>query len=695
MADEFGVAVSRDQYWATLPINELLGILVKKQKGYENYLLKSGRLMRWRMNWEMYMASELRMQILYGGGRGQFKILQSNIFRSIVTGLISVICNQRPSFEPQVINDDSKSLAQDQVAKSVLDYYLKVGRMEDCYKKATLYGLLLTEGWLYERWDATVGPIVDILPGNTPKHEGDARFKVLSPMDVCRDYTRIDTQNDWFIVREYVNKWDIIANRPDLKDKLCALYIPQELQRFRFGHMIDGSNSDQDLIPVYTLIHAKTKACPNGRFVQFVDDDTFILDTELPFDEIPMYPFYPDEEPEANFGATVMSSLVHLQRAYNMGLSVILTNQATFGVQNIAIDENTQTKPEQVIDGVNFIKCNLQKGIPVAIQLCKTPEEIFAQLDRIEAQMEKLSGLPAILRGAPPTGVTSGTAMAYLQAQALVFNSPLQQSYISLLERSATGLFNMLKTFADTKRVATIVGKSKATYSVEFDGSDLQGISRVVVNAGNPTVKTEAGKIQTAQDFLQKGLITTPQEYFEVVETGDIETMTEAIEKELILIRKENEILMEGKPVVMAPGDNHPLHIREHQAVIMDANLRQQPNDPILAAVLVHQENHLAAMTPGGPQSADPRLLAILGIPPFPAPAPSNVPATNVAAPVTNQPPAAHGAPPPLAHSGPVGNEPQAHPNAPVLPKGSPVQVQNASHGTNIPNGQPHMAGTH
>ena len=67
-------------------------------------------------------------------------------------------------------------------------------------------------------------------------------------------------------------------------------------------------------------------------------------------------------------------------------------------------------------------------------------------------------GFLSILRGQPPTGVESGTAMAFLQAQALVFNSPIQQAYISFLERSATGLFNMLKSFANTKRMITIAG---------------------------------------------------------------------------------------------------------------------------------------------------------------------------------------------------------------------------------------------
>src|ERR1700733_13443225 len=161
--ENFGlVGSNKDSYWAQQEIEQLLPILEMKIDDYENYIVKSGRLMRWRMVWETYMKSELRIGVIYGGGRGQYKILSSNIFRSITEGLVSVICNQRPSFEPQVINDDSKSLSQNEVASSVLDYYLKTGKLEDRYRMCTLLGLLFGEGWLYERWDASVGEVVDI-----------------------------------------------------------------------------------------------------------------------------------------------------------------------------------------------------------------------------------------------------------------------------------------------------------------------------------------------------------------------------------------------------------------------------------------------------------------------------------------------------------------------------------------------------
>jgi hypothetical protein len=113
----------------------------------------------------------------------------------------------------------------------------------------------------------------------------------------------------------------------------------------------------------------------------------------------------------------------------------------------------------------------------------------------------------------------------------------------------------------------------------------------------------------------------------------------------------------------------------------MDPELRIQPNNPILAAALVHQENHLNAMTPGNPAAADPRLLAILGIQPFPAPAPQGAPASTIAQPLAPNAPrpapedGGPGGPPPEAAGG-------AAPHKPVLPPNTPAPVANAAANT-------------
>lgn len=682
MASKVYSASSNEDYFASLPVEELLQDCQRKIDDFEDYALRTGRLTNWRTNWEMWMRAELKLGIRFGGDRGQYKLIESNIFRSIVTGLVSVIANQRPSFEPEAINSDYKSLSQDLVFDAVSNYYLKVKRMEDSYKTGLMYGILLGEGWLYEKWNSDIGEVVDVTTDpegkNTPVKEGDVQFSVLGPMDVIRDYTRMDTDNDWYIVREYINKWGLIAQRPDLKDELKGYTLPTELQRFRFGHIVDAQTSNADLIPAYTLIHKKTQACPKGRLTQFVDADTWILDTALPYDEIPLYPCMPDVMPFNNWGTTVMTSLCKLQYAYDKTLSLIVTNQQAFALQNIVVDESTQTKPEQVIEGLNFIRTNMKQGIPVGLELCKTPAEVFNYLTVLEQQMEKLSGLPSILRGQPPTGVESGTAMAFLQAQALVFNSPIQQAYISFLERSATGLFNILKSFASTKRMIAIAGQSKKPYMGEFSGEDLSNIARVIVSAGNPASRSEAGKLQIAQDLMAKNMVTN-QEYFQVLKTGQLDPMIEGPEAENMLIVEENERLRRGEPQVAAPWDNHTLHIKQHAVLLMDPTIRQMQNNPVMSATIQHIMSHAQIIIPDVIGPTDPRLLGVLGIQVMPPnlPPPQEVPTPH---PVANpQVAQLANATPPLnqAH-----NAPQP-PHAPILPGQSSPATANAAQALN------------
>jgi hypothetical protein len=677
-----------DQYFASLPIDQLLPELERKVSDYEDYVLRTGRLTIWRSNWEMYQRSDLKIGVRFGGDRGQYKLIESNIYRSIVTGLVSVIANQRPDFQPEAINDDHKSMSQDLVFDAVSNYYLKVKHMEDAYKTGLTYGIITGEGWLFEKWNADIGEITDTVSDTTgqetPVKEGDVQFAILGPMDVIRDYTRMDIDNDWYIAREYLNKWDLIAQRPDLKEELQGLTIPTTLQRFRFGHVVDAQTSNSDLIPVYTFIHRKTQACPNGRITQYIDSDTWILDTALPYDEIPLYPLMPDVVPFNNFGTTVMSSIAKLQYAYDKTLSIILTNQQSFAVQNIVVDNSTNVKPEQVIEGLNFIKTEMKQGVPTALQLCQTPKEVFDYLNLLEQQMEKLSGLPSILRGQPPTGVESGTAMAFLQAQALVFNSPIQQAYISFLERSATGLFNILKSFANTKRMIAIAGQSKKPYMGEFSGNDLSNISRVIVSAGNPATRSEAGKLQVAQDLMAKGVVDV-KEYFQVLETGQLDPMIEGPEAENMLIVEENELLRKGKPQIASPLDNHPLHIKQHVVIMMDPALRASQNNPIMAATLQHIMAHAAFVIPDVSGPGDPRLLGLLGIQVAPPMAPPpGAPQQPTPHPIAN--PQVANATPPLdqAHNAP------RPPSAPTLPASTSPMVAGAAAKLN-PAASPHL----
>lgn len=169
------------------------------------------------------------------------------------------------------------------------------------------------------------------------------------------------------------------------------------------------------------------------------------------------------------------------------------------------------------------------------------------------------------------------------------------------------------------------------------------------------THNTAAGRLQEAQDLLQNKLITNPQHYFEVITTGTIETLYEHETSQILMIRGENEDLLDGKVPPVMFTDQHVNHIKEHATCLDSPEARQDPT--IVKAVTAHIQAHVDQLQTGNPQ-----LLQVLGQTPLPPPGaqgPGGPTPSPGAPPVPGSPPP--GAPP--GAPGPSG-PPQASPTS-------------------------------
>jgi hypothetical protein len=230
------------------------------------------------------------------------------------------------------------------------------------------------------------------------------------------------------------------------------------------------------------------------------------------------------------------------------------------------------------------------------LQLTSTPAEIFNFIEGIKADMETLIGVNSVARGNPESNLKSGAALALIQSLAIQFAQGLQQSYAQLLEDVGTSVIHILQDYAATPRVALIAGKANKSYLKEFKSDDLMNISRVVVDMGNPVMRTTAGRVNLAEQLLQNGLVQTPQQYLEVLTSGKLEPIYESEQAELLLIRSENEQMQEGIQPAVLRTDNHPLHIKEHLVVLSAPKSRANPT--IVNAALSHIQQHELFMAP-------------------------------------------------------------------------------------------------
>lgn len=585
------------KYWATEPITDIAYSILDKVEDYYKFLRVSGRLDLYKRAWAYYFRQRLTQASLQTGGeQGELTTLSMNHYRNLLAHLETMTTSQRIAFEAKATNTDVKSQAQTILATSLLDYYMREKKLDRVIVAAVKEGLIFGEAFVRCEWDVHAGDEYGSTATGAPVYAGDIKYTNYNTLNVVRDYTKQAPGEDKYVIlRDFVNKFDLAAQYPDLEKRIledCDDAV--ELSRTTTVNYIGLDDSDN--IPVYTLLHEPTPSVPMGRYTQVLTNGTVLLDGPLPYKEAHVYRIAPDEENGTIFGYTVGFDILPIQQSHDILSSSIISNQATFGVQNVLVPKGADLSVSQLAGGMNMVEFDAKQGEIKALNLTQTPPEIFNFLITLEKEMETISGVNSVARGNPEASLQSGSALALVQSMALQFNQNLQRAYIQLVEDVGTGTINILKEYAAVPRVAAITGKSNRPLMREFTGDDLKAINRVTVDAGNPLQKTAAGKTQMAENLLGAGFIENPDQYIQVLNTGTLQPVIEGKTAQLLLMRGENEALTENKPVRALITDDHAKHIQEHMVILSNPEIRMDPSNPVLAATLAHIQEHMGML---------------------------------------------------------------------------------------------------
>lgn len=650
-------------YFALKVGSEFVEDCFKRLDDYRAYLERSGRLSTWKRVYKNYYLGGIEnARLRQGGEKNQFVMAQVNHFANILSHMLNNVTMSRPNLKARAQNADFKSLAQTKVGDQVLEYFLGEKDLEDRTKDTAELSLLFGEAELMELWDALAGEDaaaqVDETgePTGGVEKQGDVVFDSFAPMDVGKDFTMGAPDScTWKITRKMVNRWDLAAKFPQYETEILQTSVsPSSMRRQRIGHV--SFETDEDQIWLYTFIHKKTPALPDGRLAQFIDNqDVILIDSPLPHKRV-LHRIAPREQHGTIFGYTIAYDLLPIQENLNMLYSIIASNQAMFGVQSLLVAKGSGIEYSALQGGLKIVEYDAKPGVdtkPSVLQLTSTPPEIFKHIDHLIMQMETISGVNSVVRGQPEASLESGAALALVASQSLQFMSSFQQAYTRLLESSGTGLLDILKEYAKAPRLISIVGKNNVQYLPEFKGDDISLIDRVTAEVNNPLARTTSGKLQIAQDLLTKGKIDANQ-YLQILETGSLEQATEGLSSQLLLIKEENERLMKAEMVPALRTDLHMTHISEHAAVLANIDARFKPE--VVNAVDAHIRQHE-------------QLLMQL---------------TPILAGATNQPVLNAGGAP--GGGPPAGGPPQGGPPSEVINPANPVQQQaNAVKQPNMP----------
>lgn len=607
-------------YFASKDAPQCASVLMTKSQSFFNQLHKNYYLDKLKDMWLFYHGMYAtgqgnEHQITFTGEQGELVSIPINHFRNLARHIYNMVTSNRPTMEARAVNTDYKSLSQTYLANNILDYYMREKGIEDAIHKAAEMAIVMGSGYIKLEWNATAGETYDIDPDTGEfNYEGEIEITNLSPFDVVVDGTKENWQDhEWILIRSFQNKFNLAAKYPDHAEQILHAESKNEHYKYRISLF---SNDETDDIAVYEFYHKKSEAMPEGRYMLFVNEHAVLLDTPMVYREIPVFRLVMSEVMGTPYAYSDMFDVYPIQEAMNSLYSAILTNQTANAVQNIWVKPGSDFNVESIVGGMNLVESQEK---PEALQLTQTPKEVFDFVNMLSQLAETISGVNSVTRGNPEASLRSGNALALVQSMSLQYLSGFQKNYVRFMEQAGTSLINILKDFAHTPKMVALVGRNNRPLLKEFTGDQIQDINRVVVDVGNPLAKTTAGKVQIAEQMLQMGLIKNPQQYFMILNTGKLDPMFEDDMSEMLLVKKENEFLLEGKPVRAALLDAHRQHIMEHKAVASDPELRM--NNDLLENLYKHIQEHIDFL-----RTADADLLQLIGEVPLNDPANAGAP---------------------------------------------------------------------
>lgn len=632
-------------YWAARPAEDVLTELDRKERAFFDFIARKGFGDAWLGAYCAYygidpdsLAWESH-RIGYDGEVGELLRFRINEYRSYVRQCMTMAIGQRPAFEAVAINADHDTLTAVEDADTAINYlyWAKYGERKErrTVEKGDLFGL----GWTEVTFDVDGGEEIEValpLPpemggGPSPQMQlqrtGEMILSSLGPWDLFYEPT-IEEFDDhlWRTSRHRRSKWELAARYPEHREQILAMSHDDEYAiEVMFGFDPDEVNTEELVLKHF--YHAKTRALPAGRFIIYVGRIA-LYDGPLPFRTLPFVDYCPAEFIGTALGYADAWNLIPLNQMMDQVASDVATNVANLGRAVLAIEEGIDVDVESIANGMRALAVPPGMKVPEFLQPPPLGEGAQFLFELLDAKYASISGLNPTARGQATTNVTSGEMAALYHSIAIEVNSARQMAVDSHRERVANLMLQIHQDYQTHPMMLEITGADQRTYAKQVDASVFKNVQKVIIKTANPMTRTQAGRLQKAALMMAvPGAVETPEQYDELIASGQLSPLYKAPRAKVLRIAWENEQLRKGPPVAVtsidpetgAPiettptvpvllTDPHDIHGPEHLAELADPRVLQNP--AAMKAILTHTLEHFRAW-----KGMDPALCQFLKMP--------------------------------------------------------------------------------
>lgn len=610
-----------DIYFAAIEDpDELANAMGVKITEWRRWCESKGLISIWNQKLSNYyginLTGNVSANITPGGSEGELSLIKVNDMRQLLEEQLVLVTSNRPAGQAKATNTDADSIRSSRIGTALAEYYLTNVNLESKFVEAARIAILCDEGFVDTFWDKEAGDPIAVDPETQrPEMSGDVTIRTHCSWNVARDAGATVSQQKWHILSYKANRFDMAAAYPKFAQEIINTE-KDDLPMLSMNNLPDGT----DMIYVHLLCHDRTAAIPNGRYALMIANRV-VLDMSLPYKDYPVDRISPADVIDGGTGYSCSNDLLGLEMCTDALHSIVLSNNVTFGGQSIVGPQGANLNISDIGKGLRYFELPpdlVDKLKP--LQMTRTAPETYTYINKLEQKKQQQTGSTSGTLQQQAAQGASGSAMALIDSKAIQSVSGIQRSYFRMLSSVMSKVIGVLQVYADTPKVARIVGKMQAEGLREFKytGKDLRSISTIVYEMVNPISQTQGGRLTMGQDLIKAGMCKSPKQYISLVTTGNLETLIQDDEADQALILEENEALSEGNQVQAVITENHPDHIKSHMSVISSSKKKQDPQ--LVQATLGHIQEHIDLWTQASMNM--PGLLAALNIPPIPMPQP-------------------------------------------------------------------------
>src|SRR5215831_1697483 len=484
--------------------------------------------------------------------------LVSNKCRPLIRNEVSKLTKEEPQAFVRPRGSDDDDLQAARAAEMISEYEMDELRYNRILRRSVFWMCLLGTAFIKDSYDPNL-----LDPSGVP-----GRI-VLEPVNAFHIYT-IEPQEEDLELQPVV--FHAMAKSRDwVKDTFGVDVTPDtnvsaSLLEQRFLNSIGVSQQTPDqYIMVKEMWIKPCRRYPEGGVLTYANSQFL--------QEIKGWPYSHNEYPFSKmdhiqtgrfWGDSTLVDIIPLQREYNRTRSQIIEAK------------NRMSKPQLVAvrGSIDARKITSEPGLiiqyqpgfqkPEPLPLQSLPTYVIQEIDRVQKDIDDISGQYEIAKGRTPPGVTAASAIAYLQEEN---DSKLSSSTASIEEATEKVgrhvLYHVHENW-DTPRIVRVLGVNQ-TYEVEeFTKESINGNVDYCVEPGSSAPRSRAARQAMLVELGTRGWIAPQQvlKFMHLVETDRMYDESLADDRQ---VQRENDKMMEpGSPdMTLEPDEMGQMQLQQ------------------------------------------------------------------------------------------------------------------------------------